>query len=132
MSSVFKYEYKYLNFLNIQMDNTYSLEQISKTRCLDAGLILRRYELDLTSRFVEIKSNNPKLTQKQIALQLGFLDSTIERYRDQMNMPSTYNGKTTKRKKMSSRDFSVTVKGGNCENEIFLVKSYLIKLSITN
>ena len=48
------------------MNNTFSLEQISKTGNLDANLILRQYKLDIMARFMETKSNNPKLTQKQI------------------------------------------------------------------
>ena len=47
------------------MNNIFSLEQISKTGNLDANLILRQYKLDLMSRFMEMKSNNPKLTQKE-------------------------------------------------------------------
>ena len=62
------------------------------------------------------KSNSPKLTQKQLAPQLGFSNSTIRRYGDQKNMPISYNGQNTKRKKMSSQDRSITVRGGsaNC------------------
>ena len=37
------------------MNNTFSLEQISKTGNLDANLILRQYKLDLMSRFMEKK-----------------------------------------------------------------------------
>ena len=36
------------------MNNTFSLEQVSKTRNLDSRLILRQYLLDLMSRFLEI------------------------------------------------------------------------------
>ena len=51
---------------------------------------------------------------EQIAQQLGYLDSTIERYRDQIKMPSPYYGKNTERKKMRSQDGFITVRGGNC------------------
>ena len=46
---------------------------------------------------MEIKCNESKLTQKQISNQIGFSDSTIKRYRDDINMNSPYNGqkKTT-------------------------------------
>ena len=54
------------------MNNTFSLEQISKTGNLNADLILRQYKLDLMCRFMEMKSNNPKFTQKQISRELGF------------------------------------------------------------
>ena len=36
------------------------------------------------------KSNEPKLTQKQFCNQLGFSESTIRRYRDDINMDSRY------------------------------------------
>ena len=41
--------------------------------------------------FMEVKSSNPKMTQKQICNQLGFSDSTIKRYRNDINMDSPYN-----------------------------------------
>ena len=82
-------------------------------------MILRQNNLDLTSRFMVIKSKFSKLTQKQIAQQLGFSDTTIKRYREKINMPCPYRKKT--RKKMSSQDGSVTEEGGNFEslNEFF-------------
>ena len=49
------------------MNNTSYLEQISETGNLDATLILRQYKLDLMSRFMALKYNNPKLRQDQIA-----------------------------------------------------------------
>ena len=39
---------------------------------------------------MKIKSNEPKLTQKQICNQLGFSDSTIKRYRDDISMDSPF------------------------------------------
>ena len=47
------------------MNNTFSLEQLSKTFSLDSYLILRQYKLDLMARFMEIKSMNPKLEQSE-------------------------------------------------------------------
>ena len=86
------------------MNNTFSLEQISKTGNLDANLILRQYKLDLMSRFMEMKSNNPKLTQKQIAKGLGYSDSTLKRYRNDINMQSPYRYNEPKRPQMTSND----------------------------
>ena len=37
---------------------------------------------------METKHNDPKLTQKQIAQQFGFSDSTIKCYKDKIGMPS--------------------------------------------
>ena len=53
----------------------FSLEQMSKTGNLDADLILIQYIIDLLSRFKEIKSINPKLTQKQKTTELRYSDS---------------------------------------------------------
>ena len=41
-------------------------------------------------KLMEIKSNEPKIIQKQICNQLGFSDSTIRRYRDGIQMDSPY------------------------------------------
>ena len=49
--------------------------------------------------FMEIGSNNPRMTQKQICHQLGTSDSTIKRYRNDINMDSPYNRNNYKKKK---------------------------------
>ena len=41
-------------------------------------------------KLMEIKSNEPKLRQTQILNQLGFFDSTVKRYRDDINLNSPY------------------------------------------
>ena len=63
------------------MNNTSSLEQISKRRILDASLKLRPHKIDLMSRFMEIESLNPKMKQKEIAREIGYSFSTLQRYR---------------------------------------------------
>ena len=63
------------------MINTYSPDQIKKTGDLNADLILRQYKLDKMAKFLEIKSNNPKLKQSEIAKLLELSTSTIQRYR---------------------------------------------------
>ena len=50
--------------------------------------------------FMEIRSNNPRMTQKQICNQLGTSDSTIKRYRNDINMDSPYNRNNYKKKKI--------------------------------
>ena len=86
------------------MNNTFSLEQISKTGELNANLILRQYKLDLMARFMEKKSNNPKLTQKEIAKELGYSSSTLQRYRNDISMNSPYRYSEFKRPQMTSND----------------------------
>ena len=48
------------------MNNTFSLEQISKTGNFDSNLILRQYKLDLMASFLKMKCVKPKLKQNQI------------------------------------------------------------------
>ena len=78
------------------MSTTFSLEQISKTRSLDANLILRQYKLDLMFRFMEPKSINPKLRHDQIAKNLIFSPSTVQRYRQDRKIQSSYKSKDSK------------------------------------
>ena len=70
------------------MDNTFSLEQISRTGNVDAKLILRQHKLDLMARVVEIKSINPRMKQKGIAKELGCSSSTLQRYRNDIKIQS--------------------------------------------
>ena len=50
-----------------------------QNRNLDVNLKLRQHKLDLMARFMEIKFINPKLKQKEIAKELGFSSSTLQR-----------------------------------------------------
>ena len=72
------------------MNNTYSLDIIQKAGVLNADLIMRQYKLDEMAKFLEIKSNNPRLKQSEIAKLLEFSSSTIQRYRREINMLSLY------------------------------------------
>ena len=71
------------------MNNSFSLQQIQKTRNLDANLISRQYKLNLMADFMRIKYENPKMKQSEKANQLS-LSSTIQRYRNGINMLSPY------------------------------------------
>ena len=42
------------------MNDNFSLQQIQKTRNLDANLISRQYELNLIADFMRVKYENPK------------------------------------------------------------------------
>ena len=72
------------------MNNTYSLDQIQKTGDLNADLIMRQYKLDKTAKFKEIKSNNTRLKQSEIAKLLELSSSIIQRYRREINLISPY------------------------------------------
>ena len=45
--------------------STFSLEQSNKTGNFDAHLILLQYKQELMSRFMDLKTINPKLTRKE-------------------------------------------------------------------
>ena len=72
------------------MNNTYSLDQVQKPGGLKAELLMRKYNLDKLAKFMEIKSNNPRLNQSEIANMLELSSSTIQRYRKETNMLSPY------------------------------------------
>ena len=72
------------------MNNTFSLQQISRTSNLDANLISRQYKLNLMADFMRVKYKNPKLKQSELANQLGLSTSTLQRYRNDINMLSPY------------------------------------------
>ena len=78
-------------FSPIQMNKTFSLEQIAKAFAdFVADLIMRQDKLDKMANFMEIKSINPKLKQSEIARELKLSFSTLQRYRREMIMLSPY------------------------------------------
>ena len=77
------------------MKNTYSLDQIQNTGYLNAVLKTRQNKLDRMAKFMEIKSNNPRLKQSEIAKLLELSSSTIQRYRREINMLSPYRIKSS-------------------------------------
>ena len=72
------------------MNNSFSLQQIQKTSNLDANLISRQYKLNLMADFMRVKYENPRLKQSEIANQIGMSSSTVQRYRNDINMLSPY------------------------------------------
>ena len=72
------------------MNNSFSLQQIQKTSNLDANLKSRQYQLNLMADFMRTKYENPKMGQSEIANQLGLSSSTLQRYRNDINMLSSY------------------------------------------
>ena len=72
------------------MNNNFSLQQIQKTSNLDANFISRQYNFNLMADFMRLKYENPKMKQFEIANQLSLSSSTIQRYRNDINMLSPY------------------------------------------
>ena len=85
------------------MNNNFSLQQIQKTSNLDANLISRQYKLNLMADFMRVKYENPKMKQTEIANQLGMSSSTLQRYRNDINMLSPYRINPNNTKKRSKK-----------------------------
>ena len=72
------------------MNNSFSLQQLQKTSNLDANLKSRQYKLNLMADFMRLKYQNQKMKQSEIANQLSLSSSSIQRYRNDINMLSPY------------------------------------------
>ena len=93
-----------------KMNYSFSSQQISRTGNLDPNLISRQYKLDLMSKFMCIKFENPKMKQSEIPNQLGYSTSTLQRYRDDINLLSPYRIHTNninKQRKKASKTNSI-------------------------
>ena len=91
------------------MNNSFSFQQIQKTSNLDANLISTQYKLNLMADFMRLKYENPRMKQSQIANQIGLSTSTLQRYRNDINMLSPYrinpNNTNKRTKKVSNGNF---------------------------
>ena len=70
--------------------NTPSLNEINKNSTMDPNMLTKYYKLKLMNDFMNIKYQNPKMTQSEISSQLPMSSSTIKRYRNDINMTSLY------------------------------------------
>ena len=80
--------------------NTPSLNEINKTAIMDPNLLTRHYKLRLKNDFMHIKYQNPQMKQSEIANILNISSSTLQRYRNDINMLSPYrhNAKDVKKR----------------------------------
>ena len=77
-------------YLDIHMNNSFSSQQIQKTSNRDANLLSRQNKLNLMADFMRLKHETPKMKESEIANQLSFSSSTIQRYRNDINMLPPY------------------------------------------
>ena len=70
------------------MNNGFSLQQISTPGNIGSNLTSRQYKLNSRAKSMQNKFENPKLKQSAIADQLGESTSTLQRYRNDINMLS--------------------------------------------
>ena len=89
------------------MNNTLSLAEINKTANMDPNQITRHYRLKLMNDFMNIKYQNPKMKQSEIASQLKMSTSSIQRYRNEINMLSPYRIDPNNVKKQQKRPKSI-------------------------
>ena len=61
------------------MNNSFSLQQVSRNSKLDGNLIYRQYKLSLVADFMRLKYENPELKQSEIANQLSYSTSTLQK-----------------------------------------------------
>ena len=83
--------------------NTPSLNEIYKTPNMDPNLLTRHYKLKLMNDFMHIKYQNPKMKQSDIANNLNMSCSTLQRYRNDINMLSPYRINPNNTKKRSKK-----------------------------
>ena len=60
------------------MNNSFSLQQISRTGNLDSYLISRQNQRNLKAKLMQIQFENPKLKQSEIAKESGCSSSTLQ------------------------------------------------------
>ena len=70
---------------------------------MDPNMLTKHYKLKLMNDFMNIKNQNPKMTQSEISSQLNMSPSTIKRYRNDINMLSPYRINPNNVKKQQKR-----------------------------
>ena len=101
------------------MNNNFSLQQLSKRGNHDPNLISRQYKLNLMAGFKRMKHKNPNMKQSEEANQLGYSSSSLQRYKNDVNMLSPYRIQpniTKKRtKKVSNSNLDINP---HCEHDL--------------
>ena len=91
------------------MNNSFSLQQIARTGKFDFNLISRQYKLNIMADFMRVKYENQKMKQSEIANQLGYSTSSLQRYKNDIHMLSPYrvypNNTNKRTKKVSETNF---------------------------
>ena len=72
------------------MNNHPSLGEKNKTANMDPNLLTRHFKLKLMNDFMHIKYPNPKMKQSELADQLKMSSSSLQRFRNDINMQSPY------------------------------------------
>ena len=70
---------------------------------MNPNRLTKYYKLKIMNDFMNIKYQNPKMTQSEISYQLNMCSSTIQRYRNDINMLSPYRISRNNVKKQSKK-----------------------------
>ena len=81
------------------MNNTSSSSEIIETANMDPNLLTRHYKLRLMNDFMHIKYQNPRMKRSETANNLNMSSSTLQRYRNDINMLSPYRNSSNNTKK---------------------------------
>ena len=114
------------------MNKSFSLQQISKTGNIDSNLISRQNKLNFMAKYMQIKFENTKMKQSEIAKDLGCSSSTLQRYKNEINIvsPPRIQPNTTNKR---SKKVSDTTLDNNSHREKDLKRSQMTsKRSQTN
>ena len=85
------------------MNNIPSLNEINKNSAMDPNMLTKYYKLKIMNDFMYMKYQNPKLKQSELANNLNMSSSTIQRYRNDINMQSPYRSNPNNTKKRSKK-----------------------------
>ena len=89
------------------MNNTPSLNEINKNSTMDPNMLTKYYKLKLMNDFMNINYQNPKMTKSEISSELNMSPSTLQRYRNDINMNSPYRISPKNVKKQQKRPKSI-------------------------
>ena len=85
------------------MNNTPSLNEINKFANMDPNILIKHYKLKHMNDFMNLKYQNPKMKQSEIANQLGMSASSVQRCRKDINMQSPYRNNPNNVKKQPKK-----------------------------
>ena len=93
---------------------TFDLAVISESS--SSNSIIRLYKQNKILNSMDNKNDNPRRTEKQISKQLRFSESTIERYRDDIQMDSLYHRNSNKKRFSIQKPSTTTENHSKKEN----------------
>ena len=88
--------------------NNFTIDMAEKSEKKNSNSILRLYKQKMMLKNMENKSNESKLTKKQICTQLRNSDGTIKRYRVDIDMDSPYK-RTNYKKKTTKQNTNTNI-----------------------